>query len=291
MREHNVRPSVCADDRWYPRDAAHLRQWLDQFLANVPAHALDGELIALISPHAGYAFSGQTAAHAYKRFDGKSYRRVIVIGPSHFADYGAQAVNASHFYETPLGRIEVDEEAVAELDRRIGLNFVRYDREHSLEMQLPFLQRMLGAFKLVPIMMSYPFYIVGIRARNACENLSAALAPMLDEQTILIASSDLSHLHDYESVQYFDRQLEMYVQAYDIPGLIDFMSNEDHEARACGDTAIVTAMMAAKARGANRVAILHRTNSGDVTGMRAPGQYTVGYMAAAIYREDAATHE
>jgi MEMO1 family protein len=283
MSTSSVRPPVCADDRWYPSDPEDLQQLLDQLLANVPAQPLEGELIGLIAPHAGYAFSGQTAAYAYAQLSGRPFERVVVIGPSHFQDLGAEAVNSSDLYQTPLGEIAVDAEAVNEINHRLGIQFVPRDREHSLEMQLPFLQRQLGAFTLLPIMMSHPFYIYGLPARNDCENLSAALAQVMDEQTLLVASSDLSHLHDYDAVTYFDQGTENLIGEYDIGGLVDWMVNEG-ECRACGDVAIITLLMAARARGANRVRVLYRTNSGDVSGIKEPGQYTVGYMAAAIYR-------
>lgn len=279
----SVREPVCADDRWYPRDAAHLRQWLDRFLSNVPSRPIEGELVALVAPHAGYMYSGQTAAFAYKQLEDASFQRAVVIGPSHFADLGAQAVNSHSAYSTPLGEVQVDADAVEALKLKVSLNVVSDEHEHSLEMQLPFLQYQLGNFGLVPLMMSQPFYIAGIRARNACEYLSAALTPLLDDRTLLVASSDLSHLHDYDSVTYYDQGFQNLFEDYEIGGLIDYMVN-DGEPRACGDMAIITVMMAAKLRGANKITVLARTNSGDVTGNRESGQYTVGYMAAAIYK-------
>lgn len=278
-----VRAPVCADDRWYPHDAAQLREWLDGFLAHVPAPQPEGELVALIAPHAGYMFSGQTAAHAYKQIAGAVFHRAVVLGPSHFADYGAQAMNRSDFYSTPLGTIPVASALVDELNARVGIDFVLQDREHSLEMQLPFLQRQLQDWSLVPLMMSHPFYILGLPVRNECEALSHALAALVDDQTLLVASSDLSHLHSYDAVVYFDQGFENLISEYNIGGLIDYMVNEG-EPRACGDMAIITTLMTAQLRGANRVKVLHRTNSGEVTGIKEPGQYTVGYMAAAIYR-------
>lgn len=255
-------------------------------MANVPPQPLDGKLIALIAPHAGISFSGQTAAYSYKQIEGAAYTRVFVIGPSHFQDYGPQAVNSSAFYQTPLGTVPVDLAIVDELDRQVGLTRVARDREHSLEMQLPFLQRQLATFTLVPLMMSHPFYIFGLPVRNECETLSRALASLLDDRSLLIASSDLSHLHDYTAVTYFDQKFEDYLAAYDIGGLIDYMIGEG-EPRACGDMAIITVLMTAQLRGANRVHVLYRTNSGDVTGIKEPGQYTVGYLAAAVYRANA----
>ncbi len=284
MSAASVRPSVCADDRWYPSDPADLRQLLDQLLANVTAPPSAGELIGLIAPHAGYAYSGQTAAYSYAQLAGRSFERVVLIGPSHFQDYGAEAVNRSAYYQTPLGEIEIDAGAVNELNRRVGIHFVPREHEHSLEIQLPFLQHQLGTFKLVPIMMSHPFYIYGVPAYNDCETLSAALGPLLDEKTLMVASSDLSHLHSYDAVTYFDQGTENLIEEFNIGGLVDYLVNEG-ECRACGDVAIITMLLAAKARGANKVRVLYRTNSGDVTGMKEPGQYTVGYMAVAVYRE------
>lgn len=285
MVTHTVRSPVCADDRWYPSDPSELRQWIGEFLTNVPDQPIDGDLIGLIAPHAGYAFSGQTAAYAYKQLQGRSFRRVIVLGPSHYGDYGTVAINQSGSYRTPLGEIPIDADAVMELSRRVGVHFVARDQEHSLEMQLPFLQYQLGSFKLLPIMMSHPFYIVGARALAECERLAEALAQLMDEQTLLVASSDLSHLHDYDAVTYFDQVLANLIEEYDIHGLVRYMSSEG-EFRACGDTAIIALLLTAQRRGANRVRVLYHTTSGDVTGVRAPGQYTVGYMAAAVYRSN-----
>jgi MEMO1 family protein len=283
MSERRVRPPVCADDRWMPKRETELSALLDQLLANVTTLQLEGELIGLVAPHAGYAFSGQTAAYSFKQAVGRDINRVVLLGPSHFDDLGPQAMNSSEYYATPMGEVEIDAGAVSDLCRRVGFNLVPTDREHSLEMQLPFLQKTLGEIKIVPIMLSQPFYIFGIRARNACEDLSAALSQVMDAKTLLVASSDLSHLHDYDAVTYFDQGTENLISEFNIGGLIDYMINEG-ECRACGDVGIITLLMAAKARGGNKVAVLHRTNSGDVTGIRTAGQYTVGYMAAAILR-------
>ncbi len=278
-----IRRPICADDRWYPSDAAQLRFALDQFFANVPSAPLEGELVALIAPHAGYQFSGQTAAYAYQQIVGAEYNRVVVLGPSHFQDFGAQAINRAEVFETPLGDVAVDAKIVQDLSAQVPINFVPLDREHSLEMQIPFLQRQLKKFSLLPVMMSHPFYHHGLRVRNECETLSHALASLLDHDTLLVASSDLSHLHSYDAVTYFDQGFENLIVEYNIGALIDYMINEG-EPRACGDMAIVTTLMTAQLRGANKIRVLYRTNSGEVTGITEPGQYTVGYMAAGIYK-------
>lgn len=279
----SIRAPICADDRWYPHDAAQLRFMLDRFFANVPRPSDEGELIALVAPHAGYQFSGQTAAYAYQQLAQRAYKRVIILGPSHFQDLGAQALNRADMFETPLGDVTVDRKLVQDLGARVPITFVSLDREHSLEVQLPFLQRQLKTFTLVPIMMSHPFYHFGLPVRNECETLSHALAPLLDEDTLLVASSDLSHLHSFDAVTYFDQGFENIISEYNVGALIDYMINEG-DPRACGDMAIVTTLMTAQLRGANRVRVFYRTNSGEVTGMTEPGQYTVGYMAAGIFK-------
>ena len=279
----HIRHPVCADDRWYPRDAAQLRFLLDEFFANVSKSSPAGELVALIAPHAGYRFSGQTAAYSYAQIAGADYQRVVILGPSHFQDFGAQAVNRAEFFETPLGDVAVDAPLVQALTAQVPINMVAHEHEHSLEVQVPFLQRQLKKFSLLPVMMSHPFYHFGVRVRNECETLAHALAPLSNEDTLLVASSDLSHLYNYDAVTYFDQGFENLILEYNIGALVDYMVNEG-EPRACGDMAIVTTLMMAQLRGASTVRVFYRTNSGDVTGITEPGQYTVGYMAAGIYR-------
>lgn len=288
MAGPSVRAAVCADDRWYPSDAASLQQTLDEFLAHVTDPSVPGDLMGLISPHAGYAFAGQTAAHAYKQLEGRSYDRVIVLGPNHQAGYypglGPQAMTRSDYYRTPLGLIPIDADAVKQIETRTGIDFLQSDQEHSLEMQLPFLQLELGdRFKLVPLMLARPFYVYGPAERSDCEALSQALLPVVDDRTLLVASSDLSHLNDYAAVRHFDEKTENLLGEFDIDKLVQYMANEG-ECRACGDVAIITMLLTARARGANRVKVLYRTNSSDVIGRQIPGQYTVGYMAAAVFK-------
>src|SRR6185295_12218821 len=97
----SIRAAICADDRWYPSDAAQLRFVLDEFFSRVPAAGTEGELVALIAPHAGYQFSRQTAAYAYQQIEQREYQRVVVLGPSHFQDLGAQAMNRAVLCEPP----------------------------------------------------------------------------------------------------------------------------------------------------------------------------------------------
>lgn len=279
----SIRPSPIAGT-WYPGSPRELEATIDEYLTHAEYFPTDDELIALISPHAGYPYSGQTAAYAYRQLENRKFDTVVLLGPSHYDDFGAYAISAKKYYATPLGEIELDQAFITALAQKIPLTRVERDREHSLEIQLPFLQRVLGHFKLVPIMMSLPFYLVGESARQPSEQLASVLADLARDQRVLfVASSDLSHLPDYTAVKKFDAHTEELVAAFDVPKLARYMW-QDGECRACGDAPIVTALLAAQALGANRARVLHRTNSGDVTGERTPGQYTVGYMAVGVYK-------
>jgi AmmeMemoRadiSam system protein B len=190
-------------------------------------------------------------------------------------------VNEEDAYETPLGQVPLDQAFIAELAERISVQRVRQDTEHSLEIQLPFLQRQLGPFRLVPIMM-------GASDPVMAERLGTALAETIQNQTdrdsryLFVASSDLHHIDDYDEVVRRDKPVVNAIAAYDLEALTPLLM--DWQCSVCGRMPILAVLHAARALGADSVKILDHTNSGDVTGERSRGQYTVGYMAAAIYR-------
>jgi AmmeMemoRadiSam system protein B len=281
----DVRKSFIAGS-WYPGSPEALARTVDEYLARAEYIPTQDELIALIAPHAGYPYSGQTAAHAYRQLQGRAYDTIVLLGPSHRDNFGPIAISDKKYYWTPLGEVELDTEFIHALARKVAVQRVGQDHEHSLEIQLPFLQRALGTFKLVPIMLGLPFYIVGEHARITCEQLANALADLArGQRVLLVASSDLSHLDDYAAVKKFDARTEAFIAAFDVEGLIRYFW-QNGECRACGDAPIITALLAARALGANRVRVLHRTNSGDVTGEREHADYVVGYMAVGVYKSD-----
>ena len=275
-----IRRSVIAGS-WYPGSRQSLMQAIDGYLSRVDQPLLAGELIGLISPHAGYAYSGQTAAYAYHQLQGREVDTVVLMGPSHRAWVGDYAVNTEDAFETPLGLVPLDREFIADLDELLRLQAVYRDAEHSLEIQLPFLQRQLGSFGLVPIMMSADDPAVARR-------LATALAEVITQRTgrgervLLVASSDLHHIEDYEEVVRRDRAVVEAVAAYDLKRLTALFV--DPRCSVCGRMPILTLLHAGQALGADSAKVLYHTNSGDVTGQRRPGQYTVGYMAAVVYR-------
>ena len=272
INPRDIRRSVIAGS-WYPGTKAELGRMLDGFLANVKKEELGGELMGLIAPHAGYVYSGQVAAYAYKQLEGLDFPIVAIVSPVHRMFVGRYAVTAKRYYETPLGLVEVSEELVEALDEAVGLNRVERDDEHSLEIQLPFLQRVLGRFKLLPVMM-------GDQSLPACRALGEALAGVLrGKRALLVASTDLSHFHPYDTAVRLDRVVLDHIEKFDPEGLA--LDLERGRCEACGGGPVIAVMLAAKALGANRARVLKYANSGDVTGDR---WQVVGYMAGAIYK-------
>jgi AmmeMemoRadiSam system protein B len=275
-----IRHSVIAGT-WYPGSAQELRQTVDRYLAQVNQPLIDGSLLGLITPHAGYAYSGQTAAHAYHQLQGRQRDTVVILGPSHREWVGDVAVSGEDAYQTPLGQVPLDREFIADLQQEIALHQVRRDREHSLEIQLPFLQRQLGEFRLVPVML-------GASEPAVAQRLAQALSTVIRHRAkdtgkvLLVASSDLHHIENYQEVVRRDAPVVGAVDAYDLERLTPLLMAPG--CTVCGRMPILTVLHAAQDLGADAVQVLDHTNSGDVTGQRGPGQYTVGYMAAAIYK-------
>ncbi len=307
-----VRPSAIAG-RWYPGDAGALRREVAGFLAQVAPVELPGPLLGLVVPHAGYAYSGPTAARAFAQVRGSGFKRVVLLGPLHRPIWGSRlgsfmAPDATA-YRTPLGDVPIDREFLQALDARVGLTTVHGDEEHALEIELPFLQVALGDFSLVPIMMGD--HIADPHAAERAGRLAAAVAdagyqkldagsqspvpsiqsPVPSPQspvsgiqypdTLLVASTDLSHLEDYGAVRRTDERLVDLVNAFDVDGLREALVRGT--VQACGAMGLVTVLEACRLLGARGASVLEYTTSGDVTGQRAPGVYTVGYLAAAIY--------
>ena len=266
-----VRRPVIAGT-WYPGHPQELRRMLGDFLSRVDAEPVSGKLIGLVAPHAGYIYSGQVAAYAYKQLEGRNFETVVVVHPSHRIYIDGYALTAAAYYETPLGEIPLDEETLSSLSQEVELTLLRYDQEHSLEIQLPFLQYVLGDFKLVPIMM-------GDHSFARCRELASALSKVLrGRNALLVASSDLSHFYSYRTAVSLDGVVVEYVERFDPEGLARALASG--KAEACGGGPIITVMLASKELGADKARVLKYANSGDVTGDLSS---VVGYMAAAFY--------
>lgn len=183
----NVRHSILAGS-WYPGTRDSLHTSVDSYLKQATPHVPEGRIYALICPHAGYQYSGKAAAYGYKLLQGKDIKRVVVIAPSHHMPFRGLSVLDVEAYETPLGEVLVDQDAGAKLREHPMIDSIpsAHSREHSLEIQLPFLQETLGSFKLVPI-------VVGQLRGDDYQNLADAIRPIIDESTLVVVSSDFTH--------------------------------------------------------------------------------------------------
>lgn len=271
-----VHESVIAGS-WYSGNAKALRTQIESFLADVPAAEDGGRLVALISPHAGYIYSGPVAAHAYKLLQGRSFDTVVIVAPSHHVAFQGVSVYDQGGYRTPLGLVPLDTEFVAALeaaDSKIRYVPEAHEKEHALEIQLPFLQTVMSGFKLVPLVM-------GEQDLSTCRRLARALAKCAENKSVLlVASSDLSHYHSRAEARKLDDQVAARVAEFDPKGLSSDISNGKCEA--CGGGPIVSVMLAGEKLGADRSKVLKLADSGDAAG---DTSRVVGYMAAALWAE------
>jgi AmmeMemoRadiSam system protein B len=261
---------------WYPGTASAINAEVDSYLEAARAAPPPGRLVALVSPHAGLRYSGPVAAHGYGLLRGSAEGlSVVMVGPSHRAAFDGVAVQACGAWETPLGRAAIDEEIAQALLDAGGVVSddpgVHRD-EHSLEMQMPFLQRLVPGLRIVPLLM-------GSQSRREVEALGAALGKALaGRRALLVASSDLSHYQPAAVANRLDAVVVDAVGRFDDESLLGRL--ETHDNVACGGGPIVAVMKAARALGADRASVLKYGDSGDV-GER-DKSHVVGYLSAAL---------
>ncbi|MFZ5559307.1 MAG: AmmeMemoRadiSam system protein B [Patescibacteria group bacterium] len=278
---------------FYPSDKAELDSMIDEFLNKVELPKLDPYIRALIVPHAGYVYSGQVAAYGYKALIGKEISRVIIIGNSHQEFFDGASIYPRGYFETPLGKVKIDEDFAKKLmdaDPKIYFKESAHLEEHSLEVQIPFLQKTLPAlgWKIVPI-------ILGNQPGTA-DILINALKNLIDDNTLIIASSDLSHYPNYKDAQYSDNKVIQAIlsgKREDLRETISQLESEDIpnlQTCACGHDAIevVMGLMSIETRGLGPLGedktakLLKYANSGDVSGDKSR---VVGY-GAIIFTSD-----
>lgn len=262
---------------FYPEDKGSLEKMIDRFLEEVPKETIPGRLIALISPHAGYVYSGKVAAYGYKLLEDLDFTTVVIVAPSHYVRFPGISVYKEGYYKTPLGEIEIDArlaEAIIGEDDAITFYEKAHLQEHSLEVQLPFLQKVLGKFKIVPIVM-------GNSEERYCDILSHALSKHIDpKNTLLVASTDLSHFYPYEKAVSLDTVAIDKVKSLDDKGLLKNL--QAGKCELCGSGPTLAVIKTAKRLGGDACKILKYANSGDVTGDKSR---VVGYLSSAIYKK------
>jgi hypothetical protein len=265
---------------FYPADPKVLAATIDEMLAHVAEPPITDRILAVVAPHAGYQYSGPVAAYTYAALRGRKFSRVVVIAPSHYESFGFSSVYEGDAYVTPLGLVHVDKafaRKLASMSSTLRLSSQGHDAtsagaEHAIEVQLPWLQRVLGDFELVPVVM-------GDQSYESSRALGVALAKLIqsenkDGETLIVASSDLSHFHTYGDAVTIDRKTLHALEEWDY-----FSMSRNFESRiweACGGAPIVAAMIAAERMGANQAKVIKYANSGDVTGDHSS---VVGYSA------------
>jgi len=291
-RESEAVRTPAVAGTFYPADPAELAKMVDGFLAEAQAQVapIPG-VVAVVAPHAGYIYSGHVAAFSYAALKGRKIERVVVIAPSHYEAFPFAAVYDGAAYLTPLGRVPVDREFAAQLaksSRLIQLSSRGHvgrgeHGEHSVEVQLPFLQRMFGQFQVVPV-------IMGDQSYEVCRALGVALAKMIrGPETLIVASSDLSHYHPYDDAERIDHKTLRAIEEWDYLSMSRNFEQRIWEA--CGGGPIIAAMIASERLGATEARVLKYANTGDVTGDHTR---VVGYSAVALLRgqtkESSAAH-
>jgi len=274
-----VRPAGVAGS-FYPADPKELTAMIDDLLAHATPPPIHDPILAVVAPHAGYQFTGPVAATAFAELKGRKFSRVVVIGPTHYVPFDFTSIYDGDAYTTPLGTVPVDKvfaRQLVKLSPTLQLSGMGHDitpagAEHSIEVELPWLQRVLGNFQLVPIVM-------GDQSYESSRALGVALAKLIQDKntvgsTLIVASSDLSHYHTYDEAETMDHKTLNALAAWDY-----FSMSQNFQERvweACGGAPIVAAMIAAERMGANQAMVLKYGNSGDTSSDRAR---VVGYSA------------
>lgn len=288
-----LRPA-CVADAFYPADPAALVSMMDDMLSHALRPEIEGRILAAVAPHAGYEYSGPVAAYTYAALQEHKYSRVVVIAPSHYEAFGFTSVYDGDGYTTPLGTAPVDTQFARELVKlnpsirlsERGHTPTGSGAEHAIEVQLPWLQHVLGSFTLVPIVM-------GDQSYESSRALGVALARLIQRNrqrgngnsqetsgdSLIVASSDLSHYHQYTEAERMDHRT---LSAFETRDYLNMSRNFATRVwEACGGGPIVAAMIAAERMGATQAHVLDYANSGDVSGDR---MRVVGYSAAVLVK-------
>lgn len=259
---------------FYPADPVKLQEEI-RLLLDVTKHEKEiKNIFGIVSPHAGYPYSGKTAAYVYNLVKGKKYKRVVVISPSHSEYFPGTSVYNGDAYETPLGTIEADKDFRDKLingSKTIYKGMEGHGKEHAIEVQLPFIQSVLSDFKIVPIVM-------GDQGKLFIDELAQKLSEIIDDETLIVSSSDMSHFHSKQEAIQLDSVVEKRINSFDFDSLQKDLESRNTEA--CGGGPIVVMMKAASLRNKKHALVINRSDSGDVTG---DNLGVVGYLSAVVY--------
>jgi len=269
------KPAVAGS--FYPSDPQRLEGMINRYLDESKSESIKGEIVGIISPHAGYIYSGPVAACSYRQIAGSGVRLAVILAPSHRFPFSGASILSEGVYETPLGDVPIDGAVGALLKNNTCFRAAKeaHEMEHSLEVQVPFLQRVLKDFAIVPI-------IVGTADIASCRRIAEGIRDALageKRKSIVVISTDLSHYYSYSAAQAMDNRFIEAVRSFDEDRVNDILKSGGAEA--CGERPVLAGMILCKLLGATRVEILKYANSGDTAGGK---DQVVGYLAAAMVK-------
>lgn len=276
----DIRPSPLAG-RWYPAHPKKLAESVDGFIQEAQVPEIQGEILALITPHAGHIYSGPVAGYAFKCITGMKPELVVILSPYHQHHPGAILTSGHQAYQTPLGEVPIDRESMDFVNRSLQaktgeeLSKVRNDSEHSVEIVLPFLQRALKSkFAMLPLMLRQ-------QEPSLMGSLGEILAELiLERDALLIASTDLSHFQTSEKASQLDQTIINGIQSLDPDYL--YQAQKENSGSACGLGALAAVIWAVRSGGEAAAHILNYAHSGNITG---DNTSVVGYTSAVLTRE------
>lgn len=272
-----VRKNVVAG-QFYPSDPQKLKQDIDRYLTNAKKVDVDGDILGIVVPHAGYLYSAAIAASGYRQVSGQKIDLVVVLAPSHRDPFIGATIYPGDAYQTPLGNCYIDKicsEILVKSCDNIAFSNLGHQAEHAIEVQLPFVQTIFPKVKIIPI-------VVGQYNWDICEKIGFSLANELSgKKALIIASTDLYHGYSYQECKKENSEILDAIVQMDPRKLNNGLLSQDYQA--CGGGPLVILQIAAQKMGADKALLLDRTNSGDVTGVR--DQYIVGYGSVAIYKQ------
>jgi len=259
---------------FYPAEKDKLQKDITLMLQVAKPEKAFDKIFGIVAPHAGYVYSGKTAAFAYNLLKNKNYKTVIIISPSHAEYFPGISIYDGDAYETPLGIVEIDNDITDKLvenSKIIYRDIEGHGREHALEVQIPFLQSVLTNFKIVPIVM-------GDQSKMFVNELAEKISKVVDERTLIVSSSDMSHFYSAAEADRLDSLVEKRINEFDFENLLKDI--DGRECEACGSGPIIAMMKVASLKNINKSFVLKRSNSGDVTGDKTE---VVGYLSAVVY--------
>jgi AmmeMemoRadiSam system protein B/AmmeMemoRadiSam system protein A len=266
--------------QFYDANPKRLSADIDKFLSNASIEPSDKDIDILISPHAGYVYSGGVAAYGFKAASQKKYKTILILAPSHHVGFEGVSVWEEGGFQTPLGIAEVDAKFAKELiaaNENFYFQPRAFESEHSLEVEIPFIQKTFQDFKIVPIVFGQPSF-------ELLENFAAALRNLIGTRNdvLIVVSTDLSHYHDDATARKMDERTIQAVKSLNIEQLWSECRARTMEM--CGFVPVTAALLYARQKGLTDVDVLHYANSGDVSGDK---DRVVGYTSIVVYGNDA----